>query len=338
MIINGANTYINPDSGIGLTKSREDNNSPAARLLGKTRNDKLDLSELFKKYSEDIKDPKKKAEIKQMLLEISEEDKLSKYDKVQKAYSEMKRILNNQIKQAQGEIEWFNRLSKEKQYYQNILDSADGDSITITNGKYLLSDLDDGTVVSRKDIEDCIAYIERKIQNDLIAKKDAMFIGDHVGPSTKEEVLEWLERRRSEVIIPDQYPSDDMIYDEKINSAMTWDRNAFNQCAEDFLEATGIDLRVSSDSPMFSKEGYTENNFLEKTQERLDLLKNSLSSLEKAMHDYLKLERAIESYVLQKDISAKLTIYFRKQESVSEMLDDFDEVIEQNSEKISEME
>lgn len=339
MIVKGVNTYLNPDSGIGLTKSRVDGNAPAARLLSKKRNDKLDVSDILKKYTDKDADTfVKKADIKQMILEISEEDKLSKYEKVQKAYSRMLGILSGEISSAKGDMEWFKRLSAEKNYYQNILNSADGDRITITNGKYLLSDLDNGTVVSRKDIEECIAYVERKIQNDLIAKKDDMYIGNGIGPFTKEEISEWLERSRSEVIIPDKINSDDIITDEHTDVAMKWARQDFNSWAEELEKATGMKFGVDDDDPMFSKEGYTEENFLEKTQQRINLLTAFSNALRRAMRDYMKMERAAEAYEVQKDITAQLSIYFRHMESVSEIIEDFDKAISENSEKIAEME
>lgn len=322
MIINGANINANITAGAGLAGNKAENNT-LAQNLGVKRNDKLDLSDLFKKYT--AADDPKKAEIERMLLEISEKDDLSDVETAKKCYSNMRRILRNEIKHAQHEKEWYSKLSGEKQYYQDLIDSSSGDSVRITGGKYLLEDLNDGTVVSKDKLLEAIAYVDKKITNDLISKKEYAGDYDWKAPSAEEFFAE-MERRRTEVVIPDTY---DREVDEKeteiTNRMSDWSRREYNFYADKFGKITGwgSGFCIDKDDPLFSKEGYTVDNFIEKTDERIGLLNSRLDALQKTMRNYIEKEKAIEAYLPKKDITAKLTIFFREQRSKSELLDEF---------------
>ena len=322
MIINGANFNMNISAGAGLAGNKAENKS-IARNLGIKRNDKLDLSELFKKYT--AADSSQKTEIKKMILEISEKDGLSDVEMAKKCYSKMKKTLRSEIRHAEHEIEWYNKLSEEKQYYQDLIRSTSGDSVRITGGKYLLEDLDDGTVVSKDKLYEAIDYVNKKIENDLISKKGYVYDTDWEAPDI-EEILEELKRRHTEVIIPDTFDREiDENKTEIMNRMDDWSRRAYNYYAGTFgkIIGYGSELCVDENDPLFSKEGYTVENFIEKTEERIKLLNGRLDSIKDAMESYLEKEKALEAYLPNKDITAKLTMFFRQQESESELLDEF---------------
>ena len=276
--------------------------------------DFLDLSTSFKKYS--LSDNSEKAQIDKMLFEISDEDKISEYDKIRKCYSEMRKIIRSQISEAENEKEWYNKLSEEKNYYQSLLDNCKGNSIIVTNGKYLLSDLNDGVSVSRSELEAAISSVDQRINNDLIERRENTSL-DWVAP-TKEEFLEDMEYRKTHVVIPDYSDY------EKVTSSEELSRLRYNRFAKGLAEAVGTDVSeytVAKDDPMFSKEGYTVDNFLEKTDERIALLESFDDALKKTMSNYLDSEQTVSDDVSQKDITYKLTLYIKQVKSVSELIE-----------------
>lgn len=264
-------------------------------------------------------------EMKKMLTEINNEEKQSDIETAVKCYSLMQNLLQGEIRNAESEIEWFNKLSEEKKYYQSLLDCADGDRITVNGGRYLLSRLSDGARVSRKDIEAAVSYVERQISDDLICRRIYGFGESFPTPNGMD-----CDYSEAHAVITD---TSGLVTDGRCNVIMRdANRKYYNGLAEKFSKVSGIDIGLEGEnSELFSKEGYTEDNFVEKTLERIEALKNTSQNLKNAMHSWLEIQVSGDG-IKEQNMSAGISVLMKMRESFSDLdlLKDFENFSEEN--------
>ena len=236
------------------------------------RSDSLDLSAVFEQYAK--ADDKTKAEITQMLAETNKSGDNNIY--VSKIHSEMQKILYSQINGEKEDIKLFNSYCDERAYYEKLLES-DGE-IIISEGKYDFGHFEAGETVSREAVENALADVQKSIDR-LVT--DEPYEASENRPAVFEDIT----------------------------------RKVYNNYAKALSSATGICSaylnEAGESSPLFDRSGRTEENFVQKANERIECIKSHSRGLRKTVEQYFKVQKLessanSETSVLLEILLAKL--------------------------------
>lgn len=314
MIINGTKFNIPALQNNGIMRKNSENQKVGTNFGGMAnRFDRFILNNIIEESTDTETDGM--TEIKKMLTDINTEEKQTDLKTALECYSLMQNLLQGEIRGAEGQIERFNKLSEEKKYYQGLLDGAEDDVITVNSGRYLLSGIQDGAKVSRKDIEAAVAYVERKISDDLICRK-VYFIEDVPERPSEDDFVQYDENGIAHAAIPDMSK---LAADEKFSEILrNGNSKYYRELTKVFSEATGIDMGFGGDySELFSKEGYTEENFVEKTLERIEALKSASQNLKNTMCDWLETQIS-EKVITIESTGIDINMLLKMRESFSD--------------------
>lgn len=348
MTINGAG--FNPMSanaaigaGAAVRNSKTAGNALSS-ALGTARSDKLDLSRFGQKFLE--ASDADKAQVLQMIRDANEMYGYSKFEKASESYWELRKMINDEIEHSENDIKGVEKYQKELKYYKDILAKTNGDKIYIPSDKYgwisssMGSKFHNGSYISRSELEEAISKAEARTYDKYIGRyTDDVDPEDYnkrvleEGESGSEEDTQNLAEELG--ILPE-----DLEFADPENKYLgNWGNilsRKFEKYANIFSSVTGEKVLHQGDgesNPMFSREGLTLDNFIEKTNERIDMLEDCEKELKKSMEKYIAglkpedLEQSSENF-----LDIKLELFFRKQEALSEILDDFDKNNEQMTE------
>lgn len=168
------------------------------------------------------------------------------------AYLDMQRSLMHRVREEQGKIDAYNKLSGEVEYYADLLrGGGSGDQVYVDDLKYDLAGWDT-PFLSRSDIE---GYLEK-------------------AEAGLDSLVNWK-------------PINNVA---KIANSLHAEN--FKQAAAHFYDATGIVsdvLDITGDESLFSHwEGVTKENFVETAQKNIESLKARSTGLSNLMKEYKK--------------------------------------------------
>lgn len=266
MIINGTN--FNNAAGIGQANSvmnaglqKKTNQNTVLGSAFAKRFDRFELSSFFKDHNNTDSVKADVSDIKQMLSDIKNEDEKDVTVERLAAYNYMiGSVVAEAVKTMANEIA-FSRYSEEKQYYQGLLNKADGIETGDTVQPEILSFYDyyeykqEGDFIDREKVEKALANVQRKIDDML--NNTASEDGWH--------------KKLGEVTSQSQY----------------------NKCAGVFAGAFGIDgsdvsLSGNKFNKAFGKIDASEEDYLRKCIEKRESLYEIYDSLEEKMSDVLE--------------------------------------------------
>ena len=238
---------------VSTLQKKQLGNAAFEKLCG--RSDSLDLSAVFEQYAK--ADDKTKAEITQMLAEANKSEDNS--NGVAEIHSEMQKILYSQINGEKEDIRLFNSYCDERAYYETLLES-DGE-IIISEGKYDFGHFEAGETVSREAVENALADVQEIIDR-LVA--DEPYEASENRPAVFEDIT----------------------------------RKVYSNYAKALASATGIRSaylneagEAGENSPLFDRSGRTEENFVQKANERIECIKSYSKGLRKTVEQYFKVQK-----------------------------------------------
>ena len=347
MTINGAGFNpmgANAAIGAGAVRNSKTAGNALSSALGTARSDKLDLSRFGQKFLE--ASDADKAQVLQMIRDANEMYGYSKFEKAEESYWTLRKMINDEIEHSENDIKGVEKYQKELKYYKDILAKTNGDKIYIPSDKYgwisssMGSKFHNGSYISRSELEEAISKAEARTYDKYIGRYT-----DDVDPEDySKRVLEEGEGESSEDTqnLAEELgisPEDLEFADPENKYLGNWGNilsRKFEKYANIFSSVTGEKVLHQGDgesNPMFSREGLTLDNFIEKTNERIGMLEDCAKELKTSMDKYIAslkpedLEQSSDNF-----LDIKLELFFRKQESLSEILDDFDKSNEQMTE------
>ena len=256
MIINGTN--FNSAAGIGLMNAamqKKTNSNPISGIPFAKRFDTLVLSDLFKKYANTKESGADVSEIKKMLTETENKDRIDTVTEGIAGYTYMEKSLLRESALAKWNSFAFGRCTDEKAYYQSLLNEADGVA----------------TSASRPMVQD---YFEYKCPD-----------GGEIDRDMVEKALANVQSRIDSFINNTQ---------EKYGLGNKTDIETFNKNAKAVSNAFGIDeselvLNEDSYNKMFGDlTDVTEENYIQKCEEKIKNISTYYHSLTKHMNDSLE--------------------------------------------------
>ncbi|MCH5348174.1 MAG: hypothetical protein J1E40_02530 [Oscillospiraceae bacterium] len=341
MTINGANFNANSlkaamGTGAAQNNKTAGNNAPAP-LSGIRRYDKLDLSRFGQRYLEASE--AEKAQVEQMIREASEMAGYSNFEKASASYWEMKKMIRDEVNRSEAGIKGVEKYQNERKYYQDILDRTYGDKIYIARDRYgwiaaAGKNLNKG-YISRSDLMEAMSKAESRTYDKYIGRYTGeVEYEDYIASISEDEYAEGTADI-GEIL---GVSSDELQSRSQEGEALgNWGdilSRKFNKYAKMFSSITNENVPYSGENnSLFSREGLTLDNFIEKTNERIDRLHDTEKALQKAMQKYirgLKPQDLVPSDNSFLDI--KLELFFRELESESEMLADFNDTINSSEE------
>ena len=243
------------------------------------RSDSLDLSAVFEQYAK--ADDKTNAEITQMLAEANKSEDNS--NGVAEIHSEMQKILYSQINGEKEDIRLFNSYCDERAYYEKLLES-DGE-IIISEGKYDFGHFEAGETVSREAVENALADVQKSIDR-LVT--DEPYEASENRPAVFEDIT----------------------------------RKVYNEYAKALASATGIRSaylnEAGENSPLFDRSGRTEENFVQKANERIECIKSHSRGLRDTVEQYSKVQKLENSANSENSVMLKLLLETLDNEIISE--------------------
>lgn len=248
MIINGANTFF---SSIGLQRSTSV--TIASKSLFAKRFDSLELSDLFKKFSDADTNKSQTAEIQKMLAKTENDNAKNMADGIT-GYAYMEISLAREAMRAETNIARFNYYSEEKAYYQSLLNKADGDIAADTSRQIPVYD-------------------------------DYEYICKENEPVDREKALQALANVQNRI--------DSLINDTQETERLKTDIQTYNKCAKSFSKAFDADssefaLTDDDYSKLFGKIEAAEENYVQKYSERANNLWKCYDKLKEQMNSSIK--------------------------------------------------
>ena len=345
MTINGAN--FNPISantvlGTGTAQNNKTAGNALSSVLGMGRCDKLDLSRFGQKYLESS--DADKAQILQMIREAGEMNGYSSFEKAEASYWNLKKMIRDEICRSESDVKKVQQYYKELSYYENILNKSHGDKIYISSDKYgwisasMGSKFQNGSYISRSELMEAMSKAESRATDKYIGRyTEDVDYEDYCKRLAEEGENEYSEETRNLIeelgISPEELQSNYQ-ENEYLGNWGNIQSRKFEKYAGIFSSITGDKVPyqgAGESSPLFSREGLTLDNFIEKTTERIDMLKDCEKSLQKSMEKYIAGLRPQDMEPSDNFLDIQLEMFFRKQESLSEMLDDFEKGNEQET-------
>ena len=255
---------------VSTLQKKQLGNAAFEKLCG--RSDSLDLSAVFEQYAK--VDDKTKLEITQMLAEANKlEDNNTCVSKI---HSEMQKILYSQINGEKEDIRLFNSYCDERAYYEKLLES-DGE-IIISEGKYDFGHFEAGETVSREAVENALADVQEIIDR-LVA--DEPYEASENRPAVFEDIT----------------------------------RKVYSNYAKALASATGIRSaylneagEAGENSPLFDRSGRTEENFVQKANERIECIKSHSRGLRDTVEQYFKVQKLGNSANSENSVMLKLLL------------------------------
>lgn len=347
MTVNGANFNANNLSSVMGTGTAQNNkmvggNTPGS-MSGIRRADKLDLSRFGQRYLEASN--AEKAQIEQMIRGAIEMDGYSNFEKASESYWTMKQMIRDEVNRSESDIKGVKKYQKERKYYQDILDKTYGDKIHIASDKYgwisaANKQLSKGSYISRSDLMEAMAEAESRAYDKYIGRYTSEVVYEDYLKSLLEDRQGEYEEKTEDIssmlgISPEE------VYGQYQNGEMgNWGNilsRKFNKYANIFASVTNENVAYmgsGENNPLFSREGLTLDNFIEKTTERIGRLHDTEKDLQKAMEKYVRSLKPQDLVPSDSFLDIKLELFFSKQESYAEMLEDFDEMVNQENENL----
>lgn len=262
MVIKGTNTNTFSMAFANLHK-----NSNAAMTSGKLltrRFDTLELSDFFKKISDENGSKSCTSEIKKMLSKTESYENAERLSKGMTGYAYMEISLVREAMRAETNIAKFNYYAEEKAYYQGLLNEADNN--TTSASMHRIAAYDDYEYICK--------------ENETV---------------DREKAMQALENVQSKI--------NNLINDTQDSNSKT-DMHTFNKCAASFTNAFGVEnsnvvLSENDFNKLFGKVDATEEDYIQKYSEKAkglwkcyDTLKECLNkSIDKIRSEINGIER-----------------------------------------------
>ena len=252
MIIKGSG--VNTFAAINNTLQRKNNASPVSGTPFAKRFDTLVLSDLFKKYAKTKESSTDVSEIKKMLTETENKDQINTVTEGIAGYTYMEKSLLRESALTKADSFLFGRCKDEKEYYQSLLNEADGaasDSIPPAQD-YFEYKCPDGGKIDREAVEKALANVQSRIDS---------FINNT---------------------------------QEKYGLENKTDVETFNKSAKAVSDAFGIDsselvLNEDGYNKLFGDlTDITEENYIQKCEEKIKNISSYYHSMTKQMNDSLE--------------------------------------------------
>ena len=247
MVING--TYANTFSAKFANLSKQVRTSVISGKVLSRRFDTLELSDFFKKFSDENGSKSCITEIKKMLSKTESYENAERLSNGMTGYAYMEVSLVREAMRSETNIAKFNYYSEEKAYYQSLLNEAD--SHTTSGSMHKIAAYDDYEYICKG--------------NETVDREKAM------------QALENVQNKIN-----------NLINDTQNNNGKT-DMHTFNKCAASFTNAFGVEnsnvvLSESNFNKLFGKVEATEEDYVQKYSEKAkglwkcyDTLKECLS-------------------------------------------------------------
>ncbi len=166
MIIRG--TGVNTFAAINKTLQRKTNAGSVSETPFAKRFDTLVLSDLFKKYANIKESSTDVSEIKKMLTETENKNQIDTVTKGIAGYTYMEKSLLRESSLTKADSFLFGRCKDEKEYYQSLLNEADGvaTSVSIPPAQdYFEYKCPDGGEIDREEVEKALANVQSRIDS-----------------------------------------------------------------------------------------------------------------------------------------------------------------------------
>lgn len=264
--LNAAKTVFKPNGNASFTA----NNS-----LFSKRFDTLEVSGFFKRISSAGNTGNQTDKIRKMLSETENAETAERYAKGIADYAYMEMALVGEALRTDNAAFRFSNYSEQKEYYLGLLDKADG----ISAGA-------DPACSNSNSIYDRI-----NAENEQLERENRIRNGYEYVP----EADGIIDRAKTEQALNNVQQKIDQLIEDTKNSTHSnkIDLGTYNKCANGFAEAFGADadelvLGESEYEKLFGTPDVTENDFLEKMNEKSEKLWSGYRNVKKQFEDCLE--------------------------------------------------
>lgn len=274
--VNGANhNSVCLNAVKTLSKPLEKASFTANHSLFSNRFDTLELSDCFKRFSTADNTENQTDKIRKMLSETENAETAERYAKGIADYAYMEMALVGEALRTDNAAFRFSNYSEQKEYYQSLLDKADG----ISAGADTPCSNSNG-IYDRINAENEQLERENRIRNgyEYVPQADGI-----------------IDRNKAEQALNNVQQKIDQLIEDTRNSKHSnkIDPGTFNKCANGFAEAFGADadalvLNESEYEKLFGTPDVTENDFLEKMNEKSEKLWSGYRNVKKQFEDCLE--------------------------------------------------
>lgn len=274
--VNGANlNSVCKNAAKTLTKSNGNSLFTANNSLFSKRFDTLELSEYFKRFSTVGNTENHTDKIRKMLSETENAETAEQYAKGIADYAYMEMALVGEALRTDNAAFRFSNYSEQKEYYQSLLDKVDGISADA-----------DTPCSNSNGIYDRINAENEQLERENRIRNDYEYVPEADGIIDRNKAEQALNNVQQKI--------DQLIEDTKnFKHSNKIDLGTFNKCANGFAEAFGADadalvLNESEYEKLFGIPDVTENNFLEKMNEKSEKLWSGYRDVKKQFEDCLE--------------------------------------------------
>ncbi|MGN1137321.1 MAG: hypothetical protein ACI4SF_14015 [Oscillospiraceae bacterium] len=274
--VNGANlNSICKNAAKTLSKSNGNASFKANNRLFSKRFDTIELSDFFKRFSSAGNTGNQADKIRKMLSETENSETAERYAKGIADYAYMEMALVGEALRTDNAAFRFSNYSEQKEYYQSLLDKADG----ISAGADTACS-NSNSIYDRISAENEQPERENRIRNgyEYVPEADGI-----------------IDRNKAEQALNNVQQKIDQLIEDTRNSKHSnkIDIGTFNKCANGFAEAFGADadalvLNESEYEKLFGTPDVTENDFLEKMNEKSENLWSGYRNVKKQFEDCLE--------------------------------------------------
>ncbi|MCH5193015.1 MAG: hypothetical protein J1F11_03570 [Oscillospiraceae bacterium] len=328
MTINGANfntVNANAVMGAGAAQNNKSAGNVLASVLGTGRCDKLDLSRFGQKYI--AADEAERSYMEKMIRDANEWSGCSNYEIAEESYWKMKEMIKDEINRSESDIKGVEKYEKERKYYQDILDKSCGDKIYVGEDKYgwiaaAGIKIREGGYVSRSEMTEAMSRAESRAYDKYIGRyTEDVDLEDYKKSLPEEEYEEEIQRLSAEMgVSPEELQGSDLgNWSNILNRKFEKYAGAFESVTNESVHHRSSDGKDS----LFSREGLTLDNFIEKTEERISDLRDTEKSLKKSMDKYIAGLKPQDMDKSRNKFDIRLELLLHKTSLESEMLDQF---------------
>lgn len=274
--VNGANlNSVCINAAKTLSKSNGNSLFSANNSLFSKRFDTLELSEYFKRFSTADNTENQTDKIRKMLSETENAETAERYAKGIADYAYMEMALVGEALRTDNAAFRFSNYSEQKEYYQSLLDKVDG-----------MSQGTDTPCSNSNGIYDRINAENEQLERENIIRNGYEYVPQADGI---------IDRNKAEKALNNVQQKIDQLIEDTRNSKHSnkIDIGTFNKCANGFAEAFGADadalvLNESEYEKLFGTPDVTENDFLEKMNEKSEKLWSGYRNVKKQFEDCLE--------------------------------------------------
>lgn len=274
--VNGANlNSICINAAKTLSKPNGNSSFTANNSLFSKRFDTLELSGYFKRFSTVGNTENQTDKIRKMLSETENAETAERYAKGIADYAYIEMALVGEALRTENATFRFSNYSEQKEYYQSLLDKADG----ISAGA-------DPFCSSTNGIYDRISAENEQLERENRIRNGYEYVPEADGI---------IDRNKAEQALNNVQQKIDQLIEDTRNSkhCNKIDIGIFNKCANGFAEAFGADadelvLGESEYEKLFGIPDVTENDFLEKMNEKSEKLWSGYRNVKKQFEDCLE--------------------------------------------------